>query len=67
MATVQGMRADGKLALEWEHLLAQAAKHWEEFFEALAERAPDDERLRQLSEAAAEADEPPPAGEAQAA
>lgn len=57
VATVEGMRSDGKFTIEWEHLLAQAAKHWEEFFEALAERAPDDERLRDLSEQAeAEAD-----------
>jgi hypothetical protein len=38
--TIETMRANGKFAIEWDKLLAQAARHWGEFFEALAERAP---------------------------
>ena len=56
VATIESMAGDGKYAIEWERLLAQAAAHWGEFFEALAERAPDDPRLRAL-EAPAEAAE----------
>lgn len=52
--TIETMRANGKFALEWERLLDQAAGHWAEFFEALAERAPDDERLRDLGATAGE-------------
>lgn len=46
--TIETMTTNGKFAIEWDRLLGQAARHWGEFFDALAERAPDDPRLRAL-------------------
>ena len=34
--------------LEWEQLLSQAKAQWEEFFEVLTQRAPDDARVQAL-------------------
>ncbi len=38
-------KADMKV-LEWEGLLGRAEAQWEEFFDVLVERAPEDDRLK---------------------
>jgi hypothetical protein len=49
---IRSLAADHKYVLEWERLLAQAGAHWQEFFDALLERAPDDPRIAKLREGA---------------
>ena len=45
---IDTMASDNKFALDWESLLDGASRHWGDFFEALAERAPDDPRMDKL-------------------
>lgn len=45
---IERIAKDGMLCEEWGTLLGQAEKQWGEFLFALAERAPDDDRVRAL-------------------
>lgn len=45
---VESMRRDDMFALDWANLLSNAISQWIEFLEILAERNPDDERLKSL-------------------
>lgn len=42
------MAVYGKFAIDWDSLLDAASGHWQEFFDALVERAPDDPRMQNL-------------------
>lgn len=46
---IQRLEKDDMRCLVWEMLLAQSEKQWQEFFEALKERSPDDERLAAIA------------------
>jgi hypothetical protein len=48
MEFVRRNERDDMYALEWEMLLAQAERQFNEYFEIMAERAPNDDRVRDL-------------------
>jgi hypothetical protein len=45
---IETKKADNLFYLDWETLLVQAERQYEEFIEILRERAPEDARLREL-------------------
>lgn len=50
MKSIERLKEDGMLCLDWDSLLARAKAQWAEFFDLLIERTPEDERLANLSE-----------------
>lgn len=46
----QDIKKDGMFAVDWKTLVNSAFRQYEEYFDAVAERAPDDERIRALAE-----------------
>ncbi|WP_136067112.1 ATP-binding protein [Modicisalibacter radicis] len=46
---IQRLAEDSKYAMTWEDLLSKAKRQWQEFFDHLLERNPDDERLQSLA------------------
>ena len=45
---IEAMQKEDMLALDWRTLFSKALAQWEEFLEALADRAPGDERIKAL-------------------
>jgi hypothetical protein len=50
LGKIKSLKNEDMHALDWETLLSHALAEWREFLEALADRAPSDERLRVLTE-----------------
>jgi hypothetical protein len=48
---LQTLRANGMEALDWPGLLARAEAQWVDYFDLLLERAPEDDRLKELAKA----------------
>jgi hypothetical protein len=47
---ITSLKSQGMFALDWQTLLSNALAAWQEFLEILADRAPQDERLKTLIE-----------------
>ena len=56
---IERMANDGMHCEEWGTLLGQAESQWKEFLFVLAERAPDDDRVRALVESEKSIDSAP--------
>ncbi|MGW0290619.1 ATP-binding protein [Streptomyces tuirus] len=50
LSKIEDMRPRGRDATDWEGLLGRAKKQWEEYFDILFNRAPDDGRMQRLAE-----------------
>jgi hypothetical protein len=46
---LKALRSQGMDATDWPGLLAKAKKQWQEYFDILYDRAPDDERMKSLA------------------
>jgi hypothetical protein len=53
-AAINRLAESGMFALEWKMLLANAERAYEEYFQIMKDRVPDDPRLEDLSASAAE-------------
>lgn len=47
---IEAMERDRMFAMDWDTLIAKAKAQWQEFLDILAERAPEDERIKALLE-----------------
>lgn len=46
---LKGLRADGMDATDWPGLLERAKKQWQDYFDILFSRAPEDDRMKSLA------------------